>query len=67
MQSKSGHTMWVSGIHHHLKFVNGFQVYGWTAAPIKRSEAVKELIEIANGGTPVYDKTDVENYWTTKK
>lgn len=66
MNSKSGHTKIVRGVHHHLKFVNGWQVYGWTSAPIKRGDAIKRLMENTNGNQNIYTSSDVESYWTTK-
>lgn len=66
MESKNGQTSIVRGIHHHLKFSNGFQVYGWTSNEIKRAIAIEKLIEIANGEENIYSKQDVESYWKTK-
>lgn len=67
METKNKSTSLVQGFHHHLRFLNGFKVYGWTQNKISRNEAIKELIKIANSGQPIYCTSDIENYWTTKK
>lgn len=67
MEDKNKATKLIQGYHHHLKFINGFQVYGWTENKLTRKEAIKELLSIANSGHIIYDQQDIVSYWTTKK
>ena len=67
----------VRGYHHNLTFENGYREYGWSATKIKRSEAIRALLNFANCGdfksdwvdgkqVFAYDKEVIETYWVTK-